>query len=164
MKTAIRALILLLIVLWLGGVMFFPIVAATAFSSLPDTHAAGTIVGECLRVLHQEGLFCGAVIVLLLLVAQFVKAVPHNVIVPVVLTLIMLALTAFSQFSIIPRMEHDRIAAGGAIDAVPASNPYRMDFNKLHGRSEKVEEGVLLAGIALVIVFAANYPKMEKRP
>lgn len=164
MKTAIRALILLLIVLWLGGVMFFPIVAATAFSSLPDTHAAGTIVGECLRVLHQEGLFCGTVIVLLLLTAQFIRAVPRKVIVPVVLTLIMLALTSLSQFSIIPRMEHDRIAAGGAIDAVPASNPYRMDFNKLHGRSEMVEEGVLLAGIALVIVFAANYPAVEKRP
>jgi len=28
MKTAIRAIILLLVVLWLGGVMFFPIVAA----------------------------------------------------------------------------------------------------------------------------------------
>lgn len=162
MKTAIRALILLLIVLWLGGIMFFPIVAATAFSSLPDTHAAGTIVGQCLRVLHEEGLFCGAVIVLLLLTAQFIRAVPRSVAAPVVLTLIMLALTAFSQFSIMPRMEHDRIAVGGAIDAVPPGNPNRMDFNKLHRRSEKVEEGVLLAGIALVILVAANYPKLEK--
>jgi len=164
MKTAIRALILLLIVLWLGGIMFFPIVAATAFSSLPDTHAAGTVVGECLRVLHEEGLFCGVVIVLLLLTAQFIKAVPRSVAPAVVLTLIMLALTAFSQFSIIPRMDHDLSAAGGAIDVVPPSNPYRMDFNKLHGRSETVEEGVLLAGIALVIVFAANYPTTELRP
>ncbi|MGC2161436.1 MAG: DUF4149 domain-containing protein [Silvibacterium sp.] len=162
MKIAIRALILLLIVLWLGGIMFFPIVAATAFSSLPDAHAAGTIVGQCLRVLHEEGLFCGTVIVLLLLTAQFIRAVPRSVAAPVVLTLIMLALTAFSQFSIMPRMEHDRIAVGGAIDAVPPGNPNRMDFNKLHRRSEKVEEGVLLAGIALVILVAANYPKLEK--
>jgi hypothetical protein len=161
MKTAIRALILLLIILWLGGVLFFPVVAATAFGSLPDTHTAGTIVAKCLRVLHYEGLFSGAVIVLLLLVAQFIKAVPRSVAAPVVMTLIMLGLTAFSQFSIIPRMENYRIAAGGAIDAVPRNDPNRMAFNKLHGVSEKVEEGVLLAGVVLVILVAANYPKSE---
>jgi hypothetical protein len=163
MKTVIRAFILLLIVLWLGGIMFFPIVAASAFGSLSDTHAAGTIVRNCLRVLHEEGLFCGPVIVILLLLAQVVKAVPRSVAAPVFLTLLMLGLTAFSQFSIIPRMEHDRIAVGGAVDAVPPNNPYRIDFNKLHGHSEKVEEGVLIAGIFLVITVAANYPKVEQK-
>ncbi|HTV06371.1 MAG TPA: DUF4149 domain-containing protein [Acidobacteriaceae bacterium] len=163
MKIAIRSIILLCIVLWLGGILFFPIVAATAFTYLPDTHTAGTIVGHCLRILHYEGLISGALIVLLLLVAQAVKALPRSVLVPVALTLIMLGFTAYSQFSIIPHMEHDRIAAGGAIDAVPPNNPYRMDFNRLHGRSETVEEGVLLAGIILVVLLAANYPKSESK-
>lgn len=158
MKTAIRAVILLLIVLWLGGVLFFPIVAANAFGSLSDTHAAGTIVAKCLRVLHYEGLFSGALIVILLLVAQAVKAVPRSVIAPVVMTLIMLALTAYSQFSVIPRMETYRIAAGGAIDAVPPNDPNRVAFNRLHGVSEHVEECVLLAGIVLVVLVARNYP------
>lgn len=163
MKTTIRAIILLLIILWLGGVMFFPIVAANAFGSLPDTHAAGTIVAKCLRVLHYEGLFSGAIIVILLLVSQAVRALPRSVIIPVVLVLIMLGLTAYSQFSIIPRMESDRIAAGGAIDAVPPTNSYRMDFNRLHSESEHVEEGVLLAGVIFVILFAANYPKSDQQ-
>lgn len=163
MRTAIRGIIFLLVVLWLGGVMFFPIVAATAFGNLSDVHAAGTVVGHCLRILHYEGLFSGALIVILLLVAQAVKAVPRSVVVPVVLALIMLGLTAYSQFSIIPRMEHDRIAAGGSIESVPQNDPYRMDFNRLHGRSEHVEEGVLLAGVILVFFFAANYPKAEAR-
>jgi hypothetical protein len=164
MKTAIRAVVLLCIILWLGGIMFFPIVAATAFTYLPDTHAAGTIVGHCLRILHYEGLVSGAIIVVLLLVAQAVKAVPRSVMVPVALTLVMLGLTAYSQFSIIPRMEHDRIAAGGAIDAVPASNPYRTNFNRLHNRSENVELIVLVAGVILVVLLAANYPKAELKP
>ena len=159
MRTTIRAIILFLIVLWLGGVLFFPIVAASAFSSISDTHAAGTIVAKCLRTLHYEGLFSGALIVILLLVAQVIKAVPRSVIAPVVITLIMLALTAFSQFSVIPRMETYRIAAGGAIDAVPPSDPNRIAFNRLHGVSEHVEECVLLAGIVLVVLVAANYPK-----
>lgn len=163
MKTAIRAVILLCIIVWLGGIMFFPIVAATAFTYLPDTHAAGTVVGHCLRILHYEGLVSGALIVLLLLVAQAVKALPRSVIVPVALTLLMLGLTAYSQFSIIPHMERDRIAAGGAIDAVPPNNPYRMDFNRLHGRSENVELAVLFAGVVLVVLLAANYPRVEKK-
>jgi hypothetical protein len=161
-KTTLRTLILLLIVLWLGGVLFFPIVAASAFGSLTDTHAAGTVVAKCIRILHYEGLFAGAALVLLLLAAQFIKAVPRTVAPAVVMVLIMLALTAYSQFSIIPRMESYRIAAGGAIDAVPPTDPNRVAFNKLHGTSEHVEEGVLLAGIILVALVAANYPKAPR--
>ncbi len=159
MKTAIRAIILLLIVLWLGGVMFFPIVAASAFGSLPDTHAAGTVVAKCLRVLHYEGFFAGAIIVILLLIGQAIRAFPRSVLVPVILALIMLGLTSYSQFSVIPRMDHDIAATGGTIDSVPANNPYRMEFNRLHHWSEHLEEGVLLAGVILVILLAANYPK-----
>jgi hypothetical protein len=156
MKTALRGLILLLIVLWLGGVMFFPVVAATAFSSLPDTHAAGTVVGKCLRILHYEGLFAGTLIVVLLVIAYRVGAYARSVTAPVCFTLIMLALTAFSQFWIIPKMENYRLAAGGAIDAVAADDPDRVAFNKLHVLSEHVEEGVLVAGIVLVVLVALD--------
>ena len=158
MRTAIRAIILFFLVLWLGGVLFFPIVAATAFSTISDTHAAGTIVAKCLRILHYEGFVSGAIIVLLLLLGQWTRAFARSVIAPVVMALIMLGLTAWSQFSIIPRMESYRIAAGGAIDAVPPTNPNRVAFNKLHGTSEHVEEGVLLAGIVLIVLIAWNHP------
>jgi hypothetical protein len=70
------------------------------------------------------------------------------------MTLIMLGLTAYSQYSIIPRMEGYRLAAGGAIDAVPAGDSNRVAFNRLHGVSEKVEEGVLVGGIVLVVLLA----------
>jgi Domain of unknown function (DUF4149) len=154
MKTLLRALIMLLIVLWLGGVMFFPVVAATAFSSLPDTHAAGTIVGRCLRVLHYEGLFAGTLLIILLLAAHRVRVYARSVVLPVFFALLMLALTAYSQFWIIPKMEGYRIAAGGAIDAVAANDPNRMQFNKLHGTSERIEEGVLIGGLLLVVSLA----------
>jgi Domain of unknown function (DUF4149) len=154
MKTLLRALIVLLIVLWLGGVLFFPVVAAMAFSSLPDTHAAGTIVGKCLRILHYEGLFAGSLLIILLLVAHHVRVYARNVALPVLFVMAMLVLTAFSQFWIIPKMEVYRIAAGGAIDAVAADDPNRVQFNRLHATSERVEEGVLVAGLLLVISLA----------
>ncbi len=153
---AVRGLILLLVVIWLGGVMFFPMVAATAFGVISDTHVAGTIVRNCLRVLHYEGLFAGAFLVVLLVIAQSIRALPRSVAAPVIVTVVMLGLTAFSQFWIIPKMEGYRLGAGGAIDAVAADDPNRVAFNKLHGLSTKVEEGVLVGGIVLVFLLAAG--------
>lgn len=154
MKILLRSLILLLVVLWLGGVMFFPVVAGTAFGSLPDVHAAGTVVGKCLRILHYEGFGAGILLILLLLASHRVRAYAHHVAAPIVVVVIMLGLTCYSQFSIIPRMDTYMAAAGGSIDAVPLNNPNRIAFNRLHSESEYVEEGVLVAGIVLVILLA----------
>ena len=70
------------------------------------------------------------------------------------LTILMIGFTAYSQFSIIPRMENYRVAAGGIIDAAPESDPNRIAFNQLHRESEHVEEGVLIAGVLLVVFLA----------
>ena len=160
MKTLLRAIILLLIVLWLGGVMFFPVVAASAFGTTNDTHLAGTIVRKCLLVLDYEGLVAGTLIVVLLLAAQAFGAF-RRVAAPVIVTLFMLALTAFSQFSIIPKMEGYRMAAGGAIDVATRNDPNTAAFNKLHALSERVEQGVLLGGLVLVVLLAANWQARE---
>jgi hypothetical protein len=154
MKTLLRAIILLLVVLWLGGVLFFPVVAWAAFSTLPDTHTAGTVARLCLHTLHAEGLVAGGILILLLLLAGAVKAYGRTVAGPVAATLAMLALTAFSQYSIMPRMEVDRLAVGGSIDAAPATDAHRMDFNRLHIASERIESGVLVAGFLLVLMLA----------
>src|SRR6201993_449824 len=160
MKTLLRAIILLLVVLWLGGVMFFPLVAASGFCTTNETQLAGTIVRKCLLVLHYEGLVAGASIVILLLVAQAFGAF-RRVAAAVVVTLIMLGLTAFSQFWIIPKMEGYRIAAGGAIDVSSRNDPNTAAFNKLHALSEKIEEGVLVGGLVLVVLLAANWQVSE---
>src|SRR5215469_946150 len=156
MKTLLRAVILLLVVLWLGGVMFFPVVAASAFSSTNDTHMAGTIVRKCLLALHYEGLLAGALIVILLLVSRAVGAF-RRAAAAVVVTIIMLGFTAFSQFWIIPKMEGYRMAAGGAIDVASRNDPNTVAFNKLHVLSERVEQGVLLGGLVLVVLLAAEW-------
>jgi hypothetical protein len=154
MKTLVRALILLMLTVWLGGVFFFPVVAAVSFSSLPDTHAAGTIVGLCLRILHYEGLGAGAFLVLLLIVSQIFRVYPRSIAPAFVLVVLMLALTAFSQFSIIPRMERFRQHAGGAINTADSTNPDTIGFNRLHRLSTYVEEGVLIAGLLFIAVIA----------
>jgi hypothetical protein len=99
-------------------------------------------------------LFAGGLLVILLLAAGAAKAYGRTVIGPVCATLAMLALTAFSQYSIMPRMEVDRLSAGGAIDAAPRDDPHRIDFNRLHEASTRIEGGVLIAGVLLIVMLA----------
>lgn len=156
MKTLLRTLLYLALIVWLGAEIFFPVVAAITFTTLrPDTHTAGSIVGELLRILHGMGLVSGMVILALLALAPAWNIYkPRAVLVPMGLLVLMIALTVFSQFAIIPAMERDRNAAGGAIDTADPANSVTADFNKLHNRSEFVEEFILFLGIATVILVA----------
>ena len=115
MKTLHRTVLYLALIVWLGAEIFFPIVAAITFQTLqPDTHAAGTIVGHLLRVLHGMGLASGMVALALLAWAP-ARGIykPRMVLAPMILLVMMIGLTVYSQSGIIPAMERDRIAAGG---------------------------------------------------
>jgi hypothetical protein len=156
MKTLLRTLLYLALIVWLGGEIFFPVVAAVTFGTLQaDTHIAGAIVGELLRILHGIGLISGLVaLALLALAPAWAIYKPRAVLVPMTLLVLMLAFTAYSQYVIIPAMERDRIAAGGAIDVRNPADPNVADFNKLHNRSEHVELVILLLGLATVVLIA----------
>src|ERR1035438_7614438 len=138
MKTLLRTLLYLALIVWLGAEIFFPIVAAITFTTLrPDTHSAGSIVGQLLRILHGMGLVSGMVaLALLALAPAWGIYKPRNVLAPMALVVLMIGCTVYSQFGLLPAMERDRIAAGGAIDQADAANPSRIHFNKLHNRSE----------------------------
>jgi hypothetical protein len=158
MKTLLRTIVWLALVVWLGGLLFFPFTAFAAFSTLTDTHAAGTIVAKCLGVLHHEGFIAGAVIVLVLGIGYFLRSFRMStVLLGIVVTLLMLGCTAWSQYRIIPQMERDRIAAGGAIDAVPKTDPRHVDFDRLHHVSTDVEEAVMVGGFVLLILLARDF-------
>jgi uncharacterized membrane protein len=156
MKTLLRTLLFLALIVWIGGEIFFPIVAAVTFGFLPDAkHTAGTIVGELLRILHGMGIVSGLVLLALMALAPAWNIYkPRAVLAPMVLVLLMLIATAYSQYGIIPAMERDRAAAGGAIDTSDTTNPTTSHFNMLHNRSEKVEGAILLLGIATVVLVA----------
>jgi Domain of unknown function (DUF4149) len=156
MKTLLRTLLYLALIVWLGAEIFFPVVAAITFGTLAgDTHTAGLIVGSLLRILHGIGLVAGLVAMALLALAPAWNIFkPRSVLVPMILILMMLACTVYSQYGIIPAMERDRIAAGGAIGLQDPGDPAVAHFNLLHRRSEHVEMAILLLGIASVVFVA----------
>jgi hypothetical protein len=164
MKTLLRTLLYLALIVWLGAEIFFPVVAAITFGTLQGaTHTAGSIVGELLRILHGMGIVSGMVLLALLALAPAWHIYkPRTVLAPMVLVVLMLACTAYSQYGIIPAMERDRIAAGGQIDTGDLGNPTTIDFNKLHNRSERIEGVILLLGITTVVLVAWAESVREK--
>lgn len=67
----------------------------------------------------------------------------------------MLGLTLVSQCIVIPRMDAIR-ASSGEISAIPPGDPARVQFDSLHTWSTRVEGGVLLLGLAVLYLMAAE--------
>ena len=147
---------LLSLIVWLGGLIFFPVVAQTAFSVVPARHLAGLVVGRSLGILHWMGIISGFVFLLSsLLYSRLSTGAPHVFASRNILICLMLALTLISQFGIIPRMDTIR-ASIGEIDSVSADNPASLQFDALHQWSTRVEGSVLLLGLALVYLTARS--------
>jgi hypothetical protein len=151
----LRFLMLLALIVWVGGLIFFPVVAGTAFSVLPTTHLAGLVVRRSLVISHWMGIVSGIVFLLCSMLYNRVGsgsarlfAARH------VLICLMLALTLISQFGIIPRMDAMR-ASVAEIGSLPAENPVRAQFDALHVWSTRVEGGVLLLGLLAVYMTAS---------
>ena|ERR1700761_6435189 len=155
MRTLFHSLVYLVLGLWLGALLFFgAVLAPIAFSELPPffpnntaagMHAAGVVVGGSLVRLHWLGLTCGLIFLAVLILA---RKHYRNILPQAILVLLMMILTAYSQFSIIPNMNTARDSIGGNVDAVAENNPGRVIFERLHQRSVHVESLVLLLGVA----------------
>lgn len=148
---------LLSLVVWVGGVIFLAFVEApTAFRPglLPSRHLAGSVVGGSLNILHWIGLISGVVFLASSLAYnQLSRGTPDGFALRHILIVLMLLLTAYSQFGITPRMVALRTSVV-VIDNVPLDDSRRVEFDRLHNWSEKLEGGVLLLGLAVVYLTA----------
>ena len=151
----LRFLMVLSLVVWIGGLIFFAFVLApTAFQVLPNTHLAGNVVGRALGKLHWIAIVSGVVFLLSsLLYSYLTQGTAHIFAMRHILICLMLALTLFSQFWIIPHMDTLR-AQVGDFATVPLTDPARVQFDALHVRSTRVEVVVLLLGLAAVYLTA----------
>jgi len=149
---------LISLVVWIGGLIFFAFVLApTAFTVLPSTHLAGNVVGRALGKLHWIAIFSGIVFLITsLLYSYLTQGTAHVFAMRHILICLMLALTLFSQFWIIPRMDILR-AQVGDFATVPLTDPQRVEFDALHVWSTRVEGAVLLLGL-VVVYLAATIP------
>jgi hypothetical protein len=133
---------------WLGSIFYFSAaVAPGAFRVLPSQDLAGLLVEFTLRRLHTVGVIAG----LLFLIASAAMALSSmgagkRLILPVVGVVIMVILTIVSQQIVIRRMNVLRGQMGSVIET-PKDNPLRVEFDRLHGVSVRLEGATLLIGV-----------------
>ena len=148
MSTSLRAIEFLGLSLWLGSDVFLSfVVAPGAFRILGGRDQAGALVGYSLKVMHVGGIACG----LVLLAARLLRTKTFaSLATPAALCVVlMIALTAISQYTVSAKMAAVRLQMG-SIQATAADSPLLAEFTRLHSISVSLESGVLLAGIAAV--------------
>jgi hypothetical protein len=153
--TFLRTLMNLALIVWLGGIVFFAaVLAPTVFRVLPTREMAGNVVNPSLYSLHWMGLTAGVVFLICSLALSRIEFARVKVLTAInILALLMLILTAISEFGIAPRMRDLRVKMG-TIDTVPVNDSRRIDFNRLHQWSTRCEVGVLLMGLVVVVLRA----------
>jgi Domain of unknown function (DUF4149) len=153
----LRFIILLALCVWIGAIIFFPVVAQTSFSMLPSTHLAGLVVRNSLIALHWMGIVAGTILLVCSIIDnRVIVGRPRLFALTHILIVIMLALTAISQFWIIPRMDVLRITVG-EISALPTSNPMRAQFDSLHVWSTRIEMAILVLGLIVLYSVARRF-------
>lgn len=150
----LRFLMLLALVLWLGGIVFFAIMTPNVFAVVPTREMAGQVIARLLTILHGMGIVAGVVFLLCSLTlarlsqGAFKPWAARNLLVAA-----MLALTCIAQFYVFARME-DLRRDMGVIDQIAPGDPRRIEFNDLHLWSTRLEGGVLLLGVAVLYSMA----------
>ena len=149
---------LLTLVVWVGGIIFFAFVLApTVFTVLPTTELAGNVVSRSLTVLHWMGIVSAVVFLICSLLynrTRFARLKPFALI--NVLIFLMLVLTLISQFGISPRM-HTLRAELHAADHPGVTEASNREFNRLHQWSTRLEGGVLVMGVLTVVLTARRW-------
>jgi hypothetical protein len=151
----LRAGMLLSLIVWIGGIIFFALVLAPTLFTVLSPELAGNVVSPSLTRLHWIGLVAGAVFLGCSLAYNRTKYAQLRLFSAThVLLVLMLLLTALSQFVITPRLRELRSGPAGL-----ESPDIRADFDRLHAWSARTESGVLLMGLIVVVTTARRLEK-----
>jgi hypothetical protein len=147
MTSILRTVEFLALSVWLGSDVFLSfVVAPGAFRVLaPNRDQAGAVVGFSLTRMHLGGIALGMVFLLMRLIRT--RSFASLVTPAAICVLLMIALTAISQYTVSAKMAVLRVHMG-SIQATGADSPLLAEFSRLHSISVSLESGVLLAGIA----------------
>jgi hypothetical protein len=114
-------------------------------------------VNATLSKLHWMGIISGAVFLICSsLYNQLKHARPKPFTASHIFIVLMLLLTAISQFRITPKMRNLR-AEMQAVDNLPLEDSRRVEFDRLHEWSTRMEGGVLLFGLGVVFLTARRF-------
>jgi hypothetical protein len=156
----LRFATVLAITVWIGGLLAIGAIAAPAIfevvslRQVPDARMlSGAIVGEILRRFHLLAYGCGAVVFVALTARAVLGPRPKRFAIRLAIAAVMIAAAAYAGLVITSRIEHvqQQIGAGVAPSSLPAGDPRRVEFGRLHGQSTLIQLVPLLGGVVLLL-------------
>jgi hypothetical protein len=161
--TFLRFIRLLSLTLWLGSIFFFAMVEAPIlFAVLPTRALAGLVVSRSLFTLHWVGIVCALFFLLACVLLAMVQGGASPFHARDLLLVAMMAVTLYAHFGIERRMVKLRDSMG-VIDTVPQNDPRRVEFNRMHVRSTRLEGSVFFLGLALLYLVVREQETSPRR-
>ena len=155
--TFLRYFYILALVLWLGGmVVAGGVVAPSIFSVLEAWNAvdgrglAGRVFGEVLQRLYFLGYAMAGVMFVALTLHRLLGARPIRYGVRATILALMLAATLVADYHVGPRVAAIQALVSGPMSALPADDPTRVEFNRLHGLANVLLSLTVVGGLALL--------------
>jgi hypothetical protein len=154
---ALRYAALLTLVVWVGGLVALGAVAAPAiFDVLSARDAAdgrllaGAVFGETLRRFHLVTYSAGGLLLLTLMVRRILGPRPMRFAWRLAIALLMLIATISSGWLVAGRITRLQQTMSVAPSRLPADDPRRVEFGRLHRLSTSLQLVPLLGGLALM--------------
>ena len=136
----------LVISLWAGGNAIFTLMLTPILFKTENRDVAGRIVGNLFPGYFRWGMACGVIALICRLASR-----GFDLKLPVVVLVLMLALTSFQAFYVEPHAAELKRQIG-SFEATTKDHPLRKEFSKLHGVSALCNLTVLAGGVLLVLL------------
>ena len=153
----LRYLYVLALVLWLGGMATAGLVVApVTFSVLeawnPSTGRvlAGDVFGAVLRRMNVIAYVAAGVMFVVLTAQRLLGPRPNSYGIRVGLIAIAVAFTMYSGMVAGPRIDQLQAEISGPMTSLPAEDPRRVEFDRLHSLSTTLVMASIVAGLALL--------------
>jgi uncharacterized membrane protein len=153
MNVVLRFVYLLSIALWIGGMAFFSFLAAPSIFKMLPRDVAGNVVSDIFPKYYWQGIICGA-IALVTSVALGVRE-RWNILL-IVRTIMIGGMVVGILYSVVilqPKIQAVK-AQITSFESLASTDPLRLEFGRLHGRSFSVNAAVLLLGMIVVFITA----------
>jgi len=159
----LRLTYLLALAVWLGGAIVLGAAAAPALfdtlaTRLPGAGAAmaGTVFGAVLERFHLLVLACGGLMLASLVGRALVGPRPSPYLARLALIGAMLVLAALVKWPLGQAIGHVQGQTAGSVRALPASDPRRVRFERLHGWSNVLMLINAAGGVVLLLLEARD--------
>lgn len=152
-----RYLALAALVVWVGGMVTLGLlVAPSTFRVLQSSDPAngrtlaGALFGEILRQFHLVAYGCGFVVLTCLVILKFVGPPPHAFVARAAIVTVMLAIALYSGVPVSRELASIQSQVSGPVSQLPAGDPRRSRFDRLHRTSTLLMTANMGLGLVLL--------------